>query len=205
MDAHNNTPLTLSKPTVNVGFITKTDSKNIALDPSDRALNLLTDFHLTPALSVLAATQIDDALTQMICSGVRLLFVVDAEFNILGSITSYDIQSEKPLRYLQSRDCRIGICSREDIVVQDIMTPVYKWKVVNYDQLINATIADLALTFKELGQRHLIVVDPVRGSHNSQVVRGLISLTDLDRVLGTNIEPTKVAHSFAEIKSELAS
>ena len=205
MDAHNNTPLTLSKPTADIGFITKTDSKNIALDPGDRALNLLTDFHLTPALSVLAATQIDAALTQMICSGVRLLFVVDAEFNILGSITSYDIQGEKPLRYLQSRDCRIGICSREDIVVQDIMTPVYKWKVVNYDQLINATIADIALTFKELGQRHLIVVDPVRGSHNRQVVRGLFSLTDLERVLGINIEPAKVAHSFAEIKSELAS
>jgi CBS-domain-containing membrane protein len=203
MDVHANAPLGLSKAKANIGFMLKPDPQTLMLDPADQALNLLTDFHLTPAISVLAATQIDDALTQMICSGVRLLFVVDAGFKILGSITSYDIQSEKPMRYLQSRDCRIGICSREDILVQDIMTPVLKWKVVDYRQLINATIADLLLTFKELGQRHLIVVEPVKGS-SGQVVRGLISLTDLERALGTNIEPTKIAHSFAEIKSELA-
>lgn len=199
----NNTPLRLSKPKANIGFLMKTDTRNVLLDLDDPALDLLTDFHLTPAISVLAATQIDDALTQMICSGVRLLFVVDAGFKILGAITSYDIQGEKPLRYLQSRDCRIGICSREDILVQDIMTPIHKWKVINHDQLIHATVADVALTFKELGQRHLIVVDSVRG-RNGQVVRGLISLTTLERALGTNIESTKIANSFAEIKNELA-
>lgn len=204
MDTNTTSPLRLSKPKANIGFLMKTDSRNILLDPNDQALNLLTDFHLTPAISVLAATQIDDALTQMICSGVRLLFVVDAGFKILGTITSYDIQGEKPLRYLQSRDCRIGICSREDILVQDIMTPVHKWRVINYAQLVRATVADVAQTFKELGQRHLIVVDSARG-HNGQIVRGLISLTTLERALGTSIEPTKVANSFAEIKHELAS
>lgn len=202
MDANANSPLRLSKPKANIGFLMKTDTRNVLLDLDDPALDLLTDFHLTPAISVLAATQIDDALTQMICSGVRLLFVVDAGFKILGTITSYEIQGENPLRYLQSRDCRIGICSRGDILVQDIMTPVHKWKVVNYDQLIHATVANVALTFKELGQRHLIVVDSVRG-RNGQVVRGLISLTTLERALGTNIESTKIAHSFAEIKHEL--
>jgi hypothetical protein len=82
------------------------------------------------------------------------------------------------------------------------MTPIHKWKVINHDQLIHATVADVALTFKELGQRHLIVVDSARG-RNGQVVRGLISLTTLERALGTNIEPTKIANSFAEIKHEL--
>ena len=139
----------------------------------------------------------------MIVSGVRLLFVVDASFKILGSITSYDIQGENPLRYLQSRDCRIGICSREDILVQDIMTPVQKWKVIKYEQLYHATLANVAMTFKDLGQRHLIVVDSVSG-RNGQVVRGLFSLTTFERALGTNIDSTGVANSFAEIKHELA-
>ena len=197
-----NTPLRLSKTKANIGFVMKTDSRNFLLDPDDPALDLLTDFYLTPAISVLAATQIDSALTQMICSGVRLLFVVDAGFKILGAITSYDIQGEKPLRYLQSRDCHIGSCSWEDILVRDIMTPIHKWKVINYHQLIHATVADVALTFKELGQRHLIVVDSVR-DQNGQTVRGLISLTSLERALGTNIEPIKIANSFAEIKHEL--
>lgn len=203
MDVHTNTALGLYKPKSDIGFIDKTASRNLLLEATDPALNLLTDFRLTPAISVLATTQIDQALTQMICSRVRLLFVVDPIFDLLGVITSYDVQGEKPLRYLQSRDCRIGICSRDDILVQDIMTPVNEWRVVNYQQLINATIADLVLTFQELGQRHLIVVEPVRG-HNDQAVRGLISLTDLERALETSIEPVNVAESFAEIKRELA-
>lgn len=202
MNIHN-TPLRLSKPKANVGFLMKAKTRNVLLELDDPALELFTDFQLTPAISVLAAMQIDNALTQMICSGVRLLFVVDADFKILGAITSYDIQGEKPLRYLQSRDCHIGICSREDIIVQDIMTPIHKWQAINYDQLIHATVGDVALTFKELGQRHLIVVDSSRG-RNGQVLRGLISLTTLERALGSNIEPTKIANSFAEIKHELA-
>jgi hypothetical protein len=199
----NNRALSLSKPKSNLGFLVKADTQDVSLDPDSSALNLLTDFHLTPAISVLASTQIDSALTRMICSGVRLLFVVDAGFKILGNITSYDIQGEKPLRYLQSRDCRIGICSREDILVQDIMTPVHNWKVINYDQLIHSTVANIALTFKELGQKHLIVVDTVKG-RNGQVVRGLISMATLERALGTNIESPKIAHSFAEIETALA-
>jgi hypothetical protein len=83
------------------------------------------------------------------------------------------------------------------------MTPLHRWKVINYDQLIHATVANIVLTFKELGQRHLIVVDGVKGRSGGQVVRGLISLTALERALGTNIESTKVANSFAEIKHEL--
>ena len=204
MDTNINTPLRLITPKVNIGFLTQSDAPDFLLDLGGPALDLLTDFRLTPAISVLATTQIDNALTQMIGSGVRLLFVVGPEFKILGSITSYDIQSEKPLRYLQSRDCRIGICSREDILVRDIMTLAHKWKVIDYDQLLHATVADVLLTFKDLGQKHLIVVDSVRGRNAHQVVRGLISLTTLERALGTNIESTKVANSFAEIKHELA-
>jgi hypothetical protein len=84
------------------------------------------------------------------------------------------------------------------------MTPLQKWKVVSYDQLAHATVADVVMTFKELGQKHLIVVDSVKGRSGGQVVRGLISLTTLERALGTNVETTNVANSFAEIKHELA-
>ena len=82
------------------------------------------------------------------------------------------------------------------------MTPVHKWKVIYYDQLNHATVANIAMTFKELGQRHLIVIDSTRG-RNTQTVRGLFSLTTLERALGTSIESTKIANSFAEIKHEL--
>lgn len=198
-----NTPLRLNKPKSNIGFPMKTNTKNSLHRLDDPALFLFTDFYLTPAISVLAVMQIDNALTKMIVSGLRLLFVVDSAFNILGSITSYDIQGERPLRYLQSRDCRIGICSRNDILVQDIMTPVQRWKVIKYGQLANATVANVVQTFKDLGQRHLIVVDSVN-RRNGQILRGLISQTSLERALGTSINSIDVADSFAEISHELA-
>ena len=198
-----NTPLRLNKPKSNIGFPMKANVKNSLHRLDDPALSLFTDFYLTPAISVLAVMQIDNALTKMIVSGLRLLFVVDSSFCILGSITSYDIQGEKPLRYLQSRDCRIGICSRDDILVQDIMTPLQKWKVIKYDQLANATIANVVQTFKDLGQRHLIVVDSAN-RRNGQILRGLISQTSLERAVGTNINSINVPDSFAELTHELA-
>ena len=137
----------------------------------------------------------------MIYSNVRLFFVVDKEFNILGSVTSYDIQSEKPMLFLQSRDCRIDTCSREDITVQDIMTPVHQWPVVNYNFLPYATLGDVVETFKGLGQRHLVVVESPR--QGTQVVRGLFSASVLEKVLDMHIETAEPAKSFAEIQHAL--
>ena len=64
MDSNTNTPLRLITPKANIGFLTQSDAPDFLLDLGDPALDLLTDFRLTPAISVLATTQIDDALTQ---------------------------------------------------------------------------------------------------------------------------------------------
>ena len=167
------------------------------------ALDLMTDFRRTPAISVHAATQIDDALNQMIYSGVRLLFVVDAAFRVIGTVTSHDIHSEKPMLYLQSRDCRIGICTRDDVQVQDILTPVHAWRALNYRDLADATLGNIVQTFRNLGVRHLIVLDGV-SVQGIQSVRGLFSASVVERALGIRIDSTETAESFADIERELA-
>lgn len=195
--------LTLSSPNNDVSLLRKPVQSMPLLSLDTPALELITDFSRIPAICIAPTTQIDNALSQMIYSGVRLFFVVDRDFNILGSITSYDIQSEKPILHLQSRDCRIDTCSREDITVQDIMTPVQQWRVLNYTVLPYATLGDLVETFRGLGQHHLIVVET---SHvrNTQIVRGLFSASTLERVLGINIDTAEPAKSFAEIQHALA-
>lgn len=167
------------------------------------ALELMTDFHRTPAISIHAATPIEDALKQMIFSGVRLLFVVDAEFNVLGTITSYDIQSEKPMLYLQSRDCRIGTCTRDDVLAQDIMTPVHSWRVLKYVDVTEATLGNIVQTFRTLGARHLIVLDAI-SARGMQSMRGLFSASAVERALGIQLDALETAESFAEIQHELA-
>ena len=139
----------------------------------------------------------------MIISGIRLLLVTDAGSMLLGSISSYDIQSEKPMLYLQSKDCRIGTCSRSEIRVQDIMTPVSQWKPLRYESLAGATLGDIAHTFESLGQRHLIVVETLPGQ-NRAIVRGLFSASDLERHLGISIYSGDTAESFSEIRRALS-
>lgn len=196
-------PLAANYPLYPVALPRAPDPGMTLLGYEAPALELMTDFRRTPAISVHAATQIDDALNQMIYSGVRLLFVVDAEFRVLGAITSYDINSEKPMLYLQSRDCRIGICTRGDVQVQDIMTPVRAWRTLNYRDLADATLGSIVQTFTSLGARHLIVLDRV-SAQGVQTVRGLFSASAVERALGILIDATETAGSFAEIERELA-
>ena len=178
------------------------DSSAWPLGYDTPALELMTDFQEVYPFSVAASTQIDAALDHMITSGIRLLFVIDADFTLLGSITSFDIQGEKPMLYLQSKDCRIGICSRADIEVQDIMTPVSKWRTLRYENLEDATLGDIAHTFQALEQRHLIVAETPPGQ-GCAIVRGLFSASDLERAPGIKIDSLETAKSFSEIERAL--
>jgi CBS-domain-containing membrane protein len=199
---NNYTPLAASVPLYKVALPRIPDPGIQLLGFEAPALELMTDFRRTPAISIHAATPVDDALNQMIYSGVRLLFVVDADFDVLGSITSYDIQSEKPMLFLQSRDCRIGTCTRDDILVQDIMTPVRSWRALKYRDLADATLGNVAQTFNSLRVRHLIVLDTI-SAQGIQSVRGLFSASVVERALGIQLDAVEIAESFAEIEHEL--
>lgn len=179
-------PLTQSNKACSLIRITTRDEP--LMDLTTSATKLMTDFCRNPAISTPASTQIDTALDQMIFSGVRLLFVVDADFTLLGLVTSFDIQSEKPMLYLQSKDCRIGTCSRDDVTVQDIMTPLNQCEMLDFDEMETATLGDIVETFKSVRRRHLLVSESSDG--NSNTIRGLFSITDIERALGISIEIT---------------
>jgi len=198
-----NTNKTLKLNTPDSSYLVKRHDASIpSIMHASPALMLMTDFQGKPPLTVTASTHIDTALEHMINAGVRMLFVVDAESNLLGSITSYDIQGEKPMLYMQSQDCRIGICSRSDIEVQDIMTPVTRWKTIRYASLVDATLNDISNTFQSLGLHHIIVTEPLAGK-DTAIVRRIFSLTDLERALGESYTVSETADSFFEIERAL--
>lgn len=166
------------------------------------ALELMTDFFKNPAISVPADLPIDAALDRMIYSGVRLLFVVGPDFEVLGDITSSDIQGEKPMHYLRSQDCTINTCSRTDITVRDIMTPISAWRVLRYAGLEHATAGDIVETFKNLRQRHLVVTQNAKdGTHT---VRGLFAASTLESALGYPVDIDDTVSSFSDIERALA-
>jgi len=56
-------------------------------------------------------------------------------------------------------------------------------------------------TLKARGRQHALVIENANGQ---QMVRGLLSLSQLCKQLGVNVETTEVAHTFIEIEQQLA-
>lgn len=170
---------------------------------NDLALNVMTDFLQATPVTVDGEIPIDEALQHMIHAGVRLLFVTGRDSRLIGLITSNDIQGEKPIRYMQAVECMDATCSRREVRVEGIMTPVASWEVLDYGTVRRANVAHVVATFKAVGRRHLLVVE-CSASPGQCIVRGLFSASRLERELGLNIDARCVANSFDDIAKVLA-
>lgn len=160
------------------------------------ALDVMTDFRRMTAFIATPGDSIAQAEERMHRRRVKLLFVMDGEDRVAGLVTSTDIHGEKPLQIVQSRGIR-----RDEITVADIMTPVERLEAVDYDDLVHARVGHVLETLKARGRQHAIVIEDVAGR---QMVRGLLSLTQLCKQLGVVIETTEIAHTFTEIEQQLA-
>ncbi|MHB8624541.1 MAG: CBS domain-containing protein [Sulfuricaulis sp.] len=140
---------------------------------------------------------IDEANEAMIRRGVRLLLVINDSQVILGVITTTDLLSEKPLKFIQER--RV---TRSEILVRDIMTPQERLEVIRFEDVLSGTVGQVVATLKQSGHRHTLVIDHSRetGKHR---VRGIFSLSQIARQLDIPILTTKIAKTFAEIEAML--
>lgn len=147
------------------------------LDPSDPAIHAITDFTREHPVTVDEERQIDDALGDMIRLGVRAMLVM-REQRIVGLITSYDIQGERPLQFLQTST----YTRHQEIRVGHIMTPWDKLLALDWDGIQAARAGDLLHVLDEAGLTHLLVIE--RGKKNaSPIVRALVSRARLARQL----------------------
>ena len=147
------------------------------LDPGDPAIHAITDFTREHPATVDEERQIDGALEDMIRLGVRALLVV-REQRIVGLITSYDIQGERPLQFLQSST----YTRHQDIRVGHIMTPWNKLLAVDWESVQSVRAGDLLHVLEEAEMTHLLVIE--RSKRNaSPIVRALVSRARLARQL----------------------
>jgi CBS domain-containing protein len=143
----------------------------------DPAVHGMTDFMHKFPISVAPERPIDEALADMIRFGVRALLVISGE-NVVGLITSYDIEGARPQKFSQ----RSNITRRENIRVGDIMTEWEDLPTVDWSTMQSARIADLLEIFQGVGLMHLLVVEGEEGG-GPPIVRGLVSRTMIDRRL----------------------
>jgi CBS domain-containing protein len=160
------------------------------------ALDVMTDFRRLTAFIATPGDTIRQAEERMLRRKVRLLFVMDAQDRVAGLITSTDIRGEKPLQIVQSRGIR-----REEVLVGDIMTPVDRLEAVDFDDISHARVGHVLETLKARGRQHALVIEHTEGR---QMVRGLLSLSQLCKQLGVTVETTEVAATFTEIEQQLA-
>lgn len=144
------------------------------IDLTDRAASVMTDFTGSAPVTVTADRFIDDALQDMIAAGVRALLVMRGEV-VVGLITSYDIQGERPLQFLIAS----GFTRHSDIEVGHIMTPWDAVPTVDLPWVSSASVADVAGHFRRKRDSHLMVVEyPESGG---AIVRGMFSRADIER------------------------
>jgi len=146
-----------------------------ALAPEDPAVHAITDFRRDFPVTIDPRRSIDDALGEMIHLGVRAL-LVEHERRLVGLITSYDIQGEKPMQFLLSST----LGRHEELRVEHVMTPWDRLRALDWDTLESARAIDLLRVFEETGLTHLVIIE---SAPTQVVVRGLASRARLQRQL----------------------
>lgn len=149
---------------------------------TDPAHSVMTDFHERSAVVVPGDTPIDAALEHLKHTGTRSAFVVNKDGrHVLGMITAYDIQGEKPIRHLQSVGCNHNTCSRDDVLVQDIMEKAAEWQVADIKDIESSTIDMLLSLFKATGRTHIAVIE--KSEEHGARLRGMFSAAKIMRLL----------------------
>lgn len=160
------------------------------------ALDVMTDFRRMTAFTANPDDTLEQAEARMKRRGVRLLFVMENDEQVVGVVTSTDLYGEKPMQIVQGH----GI-HRDEVRVADIMTPVDRIEAIDFDDLAHATVGHVLATLKSSGRQHALVFETIDGR---KMVRGLLSLSQLCRQLGITVQTTEVALTFTEIEQFLA-
>jgi CBS-domain-containing membrane protein len=172
--------------------------ERIELD--EPAVHCMTDFRQVTAVTTDMTKTIDDALERMRKRRVRLLLVTNEEGNVFGLITARDIQGKKPVTLAQ----KLGYTPQE-LVVRDLMTLKGRLEVLQYEDVESAKVGNIVATLRESGRQHALVVDNDPGQGGRLAVRGLISLAQIGRQMGLDLDTAERATTFAELEAALRS
>ncbi|MDG4597313.1 MAG: CBS domain-containing protein [Candidatus Contendobacter sp.] len=160
----------------------------------DPALSVMTDLCQVTAVTTELSTPLSKALDVMVKRGVRVLLVVDADDNILGLVTSRDIDGEKVTRILAKTDC-----AREDLFVSDVMTLRAKLEVLMMEDVLDARVGDIIATLRQVNRQHALVLD-IDPETEIPAVRGIFSLSEIGSRLGLDINRSRQPTTYAELE-----
>ena len=142
----------------------------------DPAVTVMNDFSRQYPVTVDEERAIGAALADMARLGVRSMLVVN-DLKVVGFITSYDIEGERPIQYIQQfHDVR-----RDEVQVGQVMTRWHDLVTLDWPAVRTARVMDVLQALHDADRTHLLAVD--RESDGSVTVRGLFSRARIERQL----------------------
>lgn len=161
------------------------------------AILVMTDLTRVAAAVASPATSVDEANRYMMRRGVRMLLVLDEQELLAGIVTATDILGEKPVNLAHERGAR-----HSDILVGDVMTPASRLDAFDLHTIEHACVGHVVASLQRSRRHHALVIQ--QDSQGNVEVRGVISLSQIARQLGTPLPLPEVADNFAEIEAALA-
>jgi len=168
---------------------------SVTLD--DPAIEVMTDFSMVTAISVNPCASLENAKDRMISSKIQLLFVTNQFHEVVGLITSNDLSGEKAMQHLSETGGKMA-----DVMVRDIMTPRYRLEAITMQDLKSSSVGDLVETFKRMGRQHALAVEPASEDDQKPIIRGILSVTQINKQLGRPITESLMAGSIADMAAE---
>lgn len=164
---------------------------------NDPAITVMTDFTEIIPITIAADASLANALQNMKAYGIRLLLVTDGQDRIVGVITAYDIQSEKPVQYAAENNIAVS-----GMQIAMLMTPLEQTPAFDFNFVKQALVRHVIHTMKELDRPHTLVIETT----DVQRIRGVFSTSKISKLLGRPVyQPLHAAHSLAEIQHEIGS
>jgi len=158
---------------------------------NESAMHVVTDLSKVAAMTINPCASIDNASERMIAGNVRLLFVTDQYYNVMGLVTSRDLMGDRAIQYMQEHGGK-----REDIMVRDIMTPRHRIEVLNMDDVEQARVGDIVETLRRLGRQHALVM---KKDESGPRIAGVISTTQVSKQTSEEISVAGVASTIADL------
>jgi len=176
-------------PTVDssISCASVSDEAQVYLDSLSPAEYVVNDIKCIISQMIAPDTTIDEALTVMKLSNRKSSLYVGSGTKLLGVISGYTLVSRVVLMTAN----RKGV-ARGDLTVADVMSLAYNMPALRKSHVHKACIGDIKKTMESLGESIIQVVD-----ENNKIC-GVISSTDISRVLHEPVYINATAHSFKD-------
>ncbi len=176
-----------------VNFLLTPDKETDKVDLRSPALGVMTDFSETRPVTIEETGGLNDALEYMKSQHVRLLLALNGQGHFSGIVTAADIAGDKPMAVMETHGM-----SRDQVQIRHIMLRKENIRALTYEQIQQSRIGDVMLTLKGSGDQHALVVD--ESYAGVKRLRGLISASDISRLLKIRFDVMYEVKSFAEIE-----